>query len=136
MHIAVGRGSGPSARREDTFTGEVWVDPVLRRTDVSVLQVFFAPAARTHWHVHEHGQLLQVASGAGLVCNEDGDTYVIAPGDVIWSPAGERHWHGASPSSWMQHLAASHGKVLWADPVTDEEYGRAASSAGRPALGQ
>lgn len=117
--------AAPSGRRTATFTGLVYADPVLAGVDgVVVNNVFFAPAARTFWHWHEGGQLLQVLTGHGLVCAEGGGPpQPLDPGDVVWVPPGERHWHGAAPLTLMQHLAVSLGTTNWLGPVSDGEYG-------------
>jgi quercetin dioxygenase-like cupin family protein len=124
MRINPGReASLPSQRRGDTFTGEVWADPVLESTgDVMINSVFFAPGARTHWHAHERGQVLYVTSGQGWIFNRDGEGGSIRAGDTVWIPAGEEHWHGADGDSYLVHLAISLGKADWLDPVTDAEY--------------
>lgn len=130
MRVLRGKADGlPSERRSSTFTGEVWADPVMEATDgVTVNDVFFAPGARTFWHFHEGGQILRVNTGVGLVCNEGGVPQVLRAGDTVWTPPGERHWHGGSVDCCMQHTAISLGKTTWLDPVGDEEYG---ASAGR-----
>jgi quercetin dioxygenase-like cupin family protein len=124
MKIVRGRPeSGTSQQRGETFTGTVWADPVLPTTDgVTINNVFFTPGARTHWHHHEHGQILQVTAGTGLVCAHGGAPRRLNPGDVVWVPAGERHWHGATPDSYMIHTAVSLGTTAWDRAVGDEEY--------------
>jgi quercetin dioxygenase-like cupin family protein len=119
MIIARGRASGaPSARRSETFTGEVWLDPVLPPTDgVMVNAVVFTPRARTFWHRHEQGQLLVVTAGAGYVCAESGAPELVRAGDVVWAPPGERHWHGAGEDTYLSHVAVSLGKTLWETEV-------------------
>ena len=112
-----------SARRSDTFTGEVWGDPILAPTDgVTINHVFFAPGARTHWHTHDGGQILMVTYGQGKVRAQDGDEYHIRPGDTVWISPGERHWHGAGETTCMAHVAISLGGHDWLEPVTDDEY--------------
>ncbi|SDM65698.1 Cupin domain protein [Actinacidiphila guanduensis] len=107
-----------SARKSDTFTGTVWADPVLPATDGVVINtVFFAPGARTFWHHHEHGQILHVLAGSGLVCSDGGPAEPLRPGDVVWVPPGERHWHGAGSGSYLVHLAISLGTTVWAEEV-------------------
>lgn len=107
-----------SAQKSDTFTGTVWADPVLPATDGVVINtVFFAPGARTFWHHHEHGQILHVLAGSGLVCSDGGPVQPLRPGDVVWVPPGERHWHGAGPGSYLVHLAISLGTTVWAEEV-------------------
>jgi quercetin dioxygenase-like cupin family protein len=121
------RGRAPDAasqRREETFTGMVWLDPVLPAQDgVMINNVFFAPGARTNWHRHENGQVLHVAAGDGLICREGEQPQRIGAGDTIWVPAGELHWHGGGPDSYLLHLAVSLGTTDWERPVADDEYG-------------
>lgn len=117
-------GTVPSEQRTATFTGLVYVDPVLASADgVNVNRVFFGPAARTFWHWHERGQLLAVTSGQGLICAEGGLPSSLEPGDVVWVPPAERHWHGAGPKTLMLHLAVSLGTTNWLGPVSDADYG-------------
>ena len=115
MIIARGRASGKSsAQRSETFTGQVWMDPVLPPTDgVMVNAVFFTPGARTFWHRHEQGQILVVTAGAGYVCADGQDPEPVRAGDVIWAPPGERHWHGAAEDTYLSHLAISLGTTQW-----------------------
>jgi quercetin dioxygenase-like cupin family protein len=124
MRIINGRSGAPSEDRTGTtFTGEVWAEPVLPTTDGTTINtVTFTPGARTHWHSHEHGQVLQVVSGTGLVCSDGGPPVEIGVGDVVWVPPGERHWHGAAPESLLSHHAVSLGTTRWEDAVTDAEY--------------
>ena len=113
----------------ETFTGKVWSTPMSRDTDrpVTVIGVLFEPGARTFWHSHPEGQVLYVASGAGRVGNADGQIKEVAAGDVIHTPAGERHWHGASPKSHMMHLSVtSGGATAWErEEVSERQYSRA-----------
>ncbi len=87
----------------------------------------FEPGARTAWHTHPLGQTLVVTAGLGLVQREGGPIEKIRPGDVVWFEPGEKHWHGASPSTGMTHIAIQEkldGKVVdWLEHVTDEQYG-------------
>jgi quercetin dioxygenase-like cupin family protein len=114
---------GASSRRSDTFVGEVWSDPVLPTTDgVTVNTIFFAPGARTNWHSHQHGQVLQVTGGAGWVCTKGETPQPLAAGDLVWAPPGETHWHGADAGSLMTHTSTSLGVTSWGEPVSDEDY--------------
>lgn len=124
MIIVPGRAEGvPSEERGATFTGEVWAQPIMARTDdVTMNDVFFTPGARTNWHVHERGQVLRVNSGSGLVCAEGDTPQVVRTGDTVWAPPGERHWHGGSAEGFMQHTAISLGTTTWLEPVTDDDY--------------
>ena len=125
MKINPGREAAlPSQRRSDTFTGEVWGDPVLESTGgVMINSVFFGPRSRTYWHRHELGQILYVTSGQGRIYARDGQGGIIRAGDTVWIPPGEEHWHGADAETYLVHLAISLGKSEWLDEVTEEEYG-------------
>ena len=127
MRVARGRVQGaPSEERGATFTGRVWADPVLAGEDgVMVAAVFFEPGARTHWHKHEVGQVLHVTQGAGYLQSRDGSGSALTAGDVAHIPAGEEHWHGAAPDSYLLHLAVSMGANDWLEPVSDDEYAQA-----------
>jgi quercetin dioxygenase-like cupin family protein len=129
MRIArAGRAGTPSEERGPTFTGQVWADPVLGAAHgVTVLNVFFEPGARTHWHTHDVAQVLSVVAGEGRVQSRDGSGTTIGAGDVVHIPAGEEHWHGAAPASYLLHLAVSVGQTTWLDAVGDAEYERATS---------
>jgi quercetin dioxygenase-like cupin family protein len=124
MKINHGRVAGePSTERGQTFTGTVWSEPLLRGVPGVVINaVFFPPGVRTHWHRHETGQILFVTHGSGLAFNEERDGGVIMPGDVVWFEPGERHWHGAGPDTYVNHIAISLGTTDWEQPVTDDEY--------------
>lgn len=118
-------GKGPS----DWFTGTVRIDPVFAANDArraAASSVTFEPGARTAWHTHPRGQTLIVTAGLGLVQREGGQVEEIRPGDVIWFEPGEKHWHGASPTTSMTHIAIHEhldGKVVdWLEHVTDEQY--------------
>jgi quercetin dioxygenase-like cupin family protein len=113
---------GPAAM----FTGDVWFDVIARGEEpsrVRVNTVRFAPGARTAWHSHALGQTLHVTDGVGLVQSRGGDVTVIRPGDVIYTPPGEEHWHGAARDTFMVHTAIWEGDdASWGDHVTDDEY--------------
>ncbi len=126
----IAAGSRASAKaRDDWFTGTVWQDPIIEAPDparIKAIWVTFEPGARTAWHTHPLGQTLHVVSGSGLCCVRGGTPKVIRPGDTVWIPPGEEHWHGAGPDTAMRHLAmqeAQDGRVAdWLDLVTDEDY--------------
>jgi quercetin dioxygenase-like cupin family protein len=123
MRIARGRTDAPSEKRSETFTGGVWADPVLPPADgIVVNDVFFEPGARTHWHTHEVAQVLYVLAGEGRVQSRDGSGFALTAGDTVHIPAGEEHWHGASPASYLLHLAVSVGQTRWLEPVGDDDY--------------
>jgi quercetin dioxygenase-like cupin family protein len=124
-------GSQPSAKGPaEYFTGSVRIDAPFKGdapARIGGAMVTFEPGARTAWHTHPLGQLLIVTSGCGRVQREGGPIEEIRPGDVIWFPPGEKHWHGASSTTAMSHIAiaeALDGKtVTWMEHVTDEQYG-------------
>lgn len=123
-------GTKPSARGPaEFFTGSVRVDHLIPSTPPARLGgavVTFEPGARSAWHTHPLGQMLVVTAGCGLVQSLGGPVVKIRPGDVIWCPAGEKHWHGATATTGMSHIALTEsldGKnVEWMEHVTDEEY--------------
>jgi quercetin dioxygenase-like cupin family protein len=123
-------GSQPSNRGPtEYFTGTVWIESLAEAPEparVRAARVTFQPGARTAWHTHPLGQTLIVLAGQGLAQKEDGPVEEIRTGDVIWFAPGEKHWHGASPSTAMTHLAiqeALDGKTAdWMEKVTDEQY--------------
>lgn len=129
MKVFPGRMEGrPSEQRSSTFSGVVWADPVMPTTDnVTIASVFFSPGARTYWHTHEVGQVLNVTAGKGWVCVDGEEPQVIRQGDVVWIPAGERHWHGAAADSYMVHIATSIGKTGWQEEVAQAAYPAAAN---------
>jgi len=123
-------GSQPSGKGQtDYFTGNVRIDPLAQApapARVSVASVTFEPGARTAWHSHPLGQTLIVTAGSGRVQNWDGPSQEIQPGDVAWCPPGEKHWHGAAPTTAMTHISIVEqldGKATdWMEHVSDEEY--------------
>jgi len=123
-------GSTPSAKGpEDYFTGTVRLDKLFQAEEpgrVQGVSVTFEPGARTAWHTHPLGQTLIVTAGVGRAQREGGPVEEIRPGDVIWFPAGEKHWHGASPDVAMTHLViqeALDGVVVdWLEKVDDADY--------------
>ncbi len=121
----------PTAKApEQNFTGEVYVDPIKAADASSKLiasMVRFAPGARANWHSHVHGQTLHCTDGIGLVANRDGTVIRIRPGDTVWTPPGEQHWHGATTDNMMCHLAMLEGaddgdSTSWLEAVTDDQY--------------
>ena len=123
-------GSQPSAKGlAENFTGSVRIDPLVQSpapARVMGAAVTFEPGARTAWHTHPLGQNLIVIHGAGLVQAWGGPIEKIRPGDVVWSPPGEKHWHGATPTTAMTHIAIQErldGKAVdWLEHVSDEQY--------------
>jgi len=115
----------------DWFTGTVRIDPLFDPPSPARAfgaSVTFEPGARTAWHTHPLGQTLIVTAGAGLVQKEGGPVEDIRPGDVVWIPAGVKHWHGASPTTSMTHIAIQEkldgNAVEWMEKVSDEQYDR------------
>lgn len=125
-------GSQPSSvGPAENFTGSVRVDDRFKGSGlarISGATVTFDPGARTAWHAHPLGQTLIVTAGVGLVQEWDGPIQEIRPGDIIWIPPGVKHWHGASPTVGMSHIAFSEaldGKTVeWMEQVSDEQYRR------------
>jgi quercetin dioxygenase-like cupin family protein len=120
-----------------TFTGDVYVTPITGPTGTSKLTaalVRFTPGARSNWHSHDVGQTLHGVEGTGFVGTRDGRVVRIQPGQTVWTPPGEEHWHGASADTLMAHLALldvnedGSDPTRWLEPVTDEHY-RAADDA-------
>lgn len=123
-------GSRPSGKGpEDYFTGAVRIDPLFQAdapARAGGASVTFEPGARTAWHTHPLGQTLIVTAGCGWAQREGGPIEEIRPGDVVWFPPNEKHWHGATATTAMTHIAiAEHldGKVVdWLEKVSDEQY--------------
>jgi quercetin dioxygenase-like cupin family protein len=124
-------GSQPSGKGPaEWFTGTVRIDPLFSPPDparVAGALVTFEPGARTAWHTHPLGQTLIVTAGCGRVQREGGPVEEIRPGDVVWFPPGERHWHSAAPATAMSHIAIQEkldgSAVTWMEQVSDEQYG-------------
>lgn len=111
------------------FTGDVWIDAIARGQEpsrINVGAVRFSPGARTAWHCHHLGQTLYVTEGRGLVQSRGQPVTEIRPGDVVHTPDGEEHWHGAAPDHFMTHLSMTEGAPRWGAHVTDAEYGAGA----------
>jgi quercetin dioxygenase-like cupin family protein len=123
-------GSQPSDKGPaEWFTGTVRIDPLFRAPDparVAGASVTFEPGARTAWHAHPLGQHLIVTAGFGRVQRWGGPIEEIRPGDVVWIPPGEKHWHGASPTTAMTHIAVQErldgNAANWMEQVSDEQY--------------
>jgi quercetin dioxygenase-like cupin family protein len=130
-------GSVPTRRGPaSSFTGIVWQDPLIEAPSparIRASRVTFEPGARTAWHTHPLGQTLHVLSGAGRVQAWGGPIREIRPGDTVWIPPGEKHWHGAGSTTAMTHIAMQEAldsaHVVWLEHVTDEQYGAAVQSA-------
>jgi quercetin dioxygenase-like cupin family protein len=123
-------GSQPSGKGPaENFTGNVRIDPLFQNAEPARgfgASVTFEPGARSAWHSHPLGQTLIVTAGCGLVQSWGGPAERIRPGDVISSPPGEKHWHGATPATAVTHIAMQEkldGKVVeWMEKVSDEQY--------------
>ena len=113
----------------DRFVGTVWQDPIVDAeapARVHAVSVTFLPGGRTNWHTHPFGQTLRVVSGCGWFQTEGEARVVIRPGDTIWIPPHEKHWHGATDVTMMTHIAiqekADDGPTVWLEPVSDADY--------------
>ena len=123
-------GSQPSSKGQaEYFTGTVRIDPLFDAPSparVFGAYVTFEPGARTAWHAHALGQTLIVTSGCGRVQRWDGPIEEIRPGDVVWILPGEKHWHGAAPTTAMTHIAVvektEENSTGWMEKVSDEQY--------------
>jgi quercetin dioxygenase-like cupin family protein len=126
-------GSRPTRRApKESFTGTVLQDPIITPqapARIAAARVSFEPGARTAWHTHPLGQTLYVISGVGRVQAKGGPIREIRPGDVVWIPPNEKHWHGATPDNAMTHIAMQESldgtHVTWMEHVTDAEYSAA-----------
>jgi quercetin dioxygenase-like cupin family protein len=124
--------AGPS----EWFTGTVYIDAVATPSGasrVSASSVHFTPGARTAWHTHPNGQTIYVTEGLGLAQRRGGPVEVIRPGDRVFFEPGEQHWHGATATRFMTHIAmldvdADGNPATWGDHVTDDDYGAAQSN--------
>ena len=125
-------GSRPSTKGpQDYFSGSVRVEPVFQVGDPMRLNagsVTFEPGARTAWHTHPLGQTLIITAGLGWVQTEGGSIEEVRPGDVVWFPPGEKHWHGATPNTALTHIAVQESlngrNVDWMEKVSDTQYSR------------
>ena len=123
-------GSKPTRKSSsEWFTGTVWQDPIIEAPEparVRALKVSFEPGARTAWHTHPLGQTLHIINGTGLVGLRNALPKIVNAGDTVWIPPNEEHWHGATPTNSMSHIAlqeAMNGTVAnWLEKVIDEDY--------------
>ena len=129
MKIARIGSQGSTQGPAEWFTGRVRIDPLFQPVEparAASASVTFEPGARTAWHTHPLGQRLIVIAGCGRAQREGGPIEEIRPGDVVWFPPGEKHWHGAGPTIAMTHIAIQEqldGKAVeWMEKVTDEQY--------------
>lgn len=132
--IITRKGSVPAVKgSEQTFSGDVSVEFLVPKRGDSRLSgglVTFSAGARTHWHTHPYGQLLVVVDGAGRVQQCGGPLQAVGAGDLVWFPAGVKHWHGGAPDGSMTHYAIQEEldgqAVVWLEKVEDADY------TGRP----
>lgn len=125
-------GSRPTRRAaKEYFTGDVWQDPVIDAPEparVRCSRVTFAPGGRTFWHTHPYGQTLYVLAGTGRVQEWGGPLREVKAGDVVWFPPDVKHWHGASPTHTMVHVAIQEAKdgkyIAWNEEVSEEQYNK------------
>ncbi|KAJ5490227.1 hypothetical protein N7453_011052 [Penicillium expansum] len=117
--ITAAKAIKPSFTKETmgTFDGDVSINRLHKDEHISILDVKFSPCARTHWHHHEKGQLLEITTGSGWVCDKGHDPQRVKVGDIIWCPPGTVHWHGADEGESMVHRAITYGPVDWYSPV-------------------
>jgi quercetin dioxygenase-like cupin family protein len=134
MDIKRSGAEASQAGTADYFTGRVRLDARFSATAparVSGATVTFEPGARTNWHTHPLGQTLFVLSGLGWAQREGGPVETLRPGDIVWFPPDEKHWHGATDATAMSHLAVAEvldgSPVTWLEPVTDADYSGPAS---------
>jgi quercetin dioxygenase-like cupin family protein len=126
-------GLDTAAGPEGWFTGSVFVDPVAAPSDgsrLSASSVHFTPGARTHWHTHPNGQTIFVTEGIGLCQRRGEGIEMIRPGDRVFFEPEEEHWHGATATRFMTHIAMlevddAGNPATWGEPVSDDEYGAA-----------
>lgn len=130
MVVTTSAERGGQLAGEENFTGTVYVEPVFdaeKPFAVNSGKVTFLPGARTNWHSHPAGQMLVVTEGTGWVVTRGGQRIAMNAGDVIWTPPGVEHWHGAADDNAVSHYAIQqyeNGKnVVWLEPVSDAAYG-------------
>ncbi len=117
------RGVGSEAAlRSGTFTGVVYGDRAFAEENIAITNVLFTPSARTYWHSHSGGQLLTVDRGRGLVADRGGEARIIEGSDVVFASAGQQHWHGAAPTSFLLHTSVAMGTTTWLEEVSDADY--------------
>jgi len=129
MEIRAGASAPTRRASADYFTGTVWQDLIVEAPEPARIRCFrvsFEPGARTNWHTHPLGQTLHVVSGIGRVQTEGGPVREIRAGDTVWISPGEKHWHGASATHGMVHLAMQESldgvQADWLEPVSDADY--------------
>jgi quercetin dioxygenase-like cupin family protein len=135
MDIKSASSVGTRRGNAEWFTGTVWQDPIIEAPEPARLRaarVSFEPGARTAWHTHPLGQTLYVVSGVGRAQTLGGPVRELKPGDTVWIPPNEKHWHGASQTHGMVHIAMQESlggiHVTWMEHVTDDAYKTAPSA--------
>ena len=123
--------AGMAGKQGSQFTGLAHPHLTMSEDGVTINTVNFTPGARTHWHSHEHGQILQVVAGRGFVGLRDGSFQTVRVGDTIWTPPGEQHWHGAARDAYLTHVAISLGTTRWAEAVDEHLYATTPLGADR-----
>lgn len=127
--------AGPTVKNPpEQFAGDVWLDMIAvphgQEQRAVVARVRFAPGARTAWHSHARGQYLHVTQGVALFGDRDGTVLEVHPGQTLYTPPGQEHWHAATPECFMEHLAILENAddpadtTTWLEHITDEQYGR------------
>lgn len=127
MQVSHGRDAAPAVPGTHfaPHVGDVQLDAVLQGDGIFVNEAYYGTCARTSWHSHEVGQLILVKAGRGVVTTRDGETAIVGAGDVVHTPAGEEHWHGAAPDAFFTYLSISLGSVETLGEVGDDEYSAA-----------
>lgn len=127
----------PLSGHDHWFTGPIRMEPIIGAEAPGrpgIVSLTFAPGARTNWHRHPLGQTLIITEGEGRAQSRGGPVVSLLPGDVVWFPPGERHWHGAAPDAAMTHIAVQAAldgvTVDWAEPVTDRDCAAAPTRGG------
>jgi quercetin dioxygenase-like cupin family protein len=135
MHIEFSETILTKRAPTDYFTGTVWQETLIEApapARLRAVRVSFEPGGRTAWHTHPLGQTLYVLSGAGLIQSWNEAARIIRPGDVVWIPPGEKHWHGATPGNAMTHIALQEAldgsTAVWMEQVSDQQYTEASKS--------
>jgi quercetin dioxygenase-like cupin family protein len=123
--------AGMAGKQGSQFTGTAYPHLTMSQDGVTINTVTFTPGARTHWHAHEDGQIIQVIAGRGLVGLRDGSCHVVCAGDTIWTPPNEPHWHGAASDAYLTHVAISLGTTHWAEAVDEHLYATASTGEHR-----
>jgi quercetin dioxygenase-like cupin family protein len=123
-----GKDGGPSYEGDQsTFSGRAVLGRFLSgsrsgKVQVGTVTVTFEPGSRTYWHSHDDGQVLIASDGRGVVENRDGDRHLLHPGDIVYAPPGEVHWHGATPGASLVQTAVSLGEARWEEEVPEAHY--------------